>query len=90
MTKAIIDRFEDNQKVVLMIESIGKEIILDQKALPLGASRGDIIDVDLSSDGITIKAIDAIATEQTKKRIQTKLDRLRQKNKGSQINRYEK
>ena len=74
--KAVVDRFEEDQAVLLLGEQ-ESQLVVDRVQLPPGTREGDWLRVDVQN-GMLIRAeIDEAETQRMKARIATKLDRLR-------------
>lgn len=83
--RGMLDRLEDNQLAVILIEEINKEIILPIKHLPKGSEEGTWFHIKEMNGSFEIIAID---DERTKKEIQRSKDllaKLRTKSKGSKF-----
>lgn len=74
--KAVIDRFEDGFAVLLVGET-NRLVNVPRKRLPKGVKEGTWLKVELEGDLLASAEIDAEETENAKKRIAEKLERLR-------------
>jgi len=74
--KAVIDRFEGN-KAVLFVGEPQRQVVVENKDLPLGANEGVWLLIELSSDNLISADIDEKETNRAKNRILDKLERLR-------------
>jgi len=84
--KGILDRFENDQAVIL-IEEINEEVIFPKSELPAGSDVNTYFTIEKRDDGYHIIAIDQ---EKTKNEAQTTSDlmkTLKAKNKGSKFKR---
>lgn len=83
---AVVDRISEG-KAVILIESHQKEIILDVEKAKILLAAGDWLDLVLDSkDKITSMEINYALTEERKAKVESVMDRLKQK-KGSKFKR---
>jgi hypothetical protein len=75
-TKAVIDRFEGDKAVLLVVEEQDRLVVL-KSFLPKGAKEGDWLKVDVEDDRVLSVAIDSDKTATAKSRIADKLAKLR-------------
>jgi hypothetical protein len=73
-TKAVIDRFEGDQAVLLVHE---KPMVFRRKSLPVGLKEGDWLMIEIEGERLVSAEYDEAETEKTKERIAEKLARLR-------------
>ena len=76
MEKAVIDRFEEGQAVLLVGED-ERRINVPRKVLPRGAREGHWLQVELEGDQLVSAVIDLEETARAKQRVMEKLERLR-------------
>lgn len=81
-TVAVIDRFSDQDTAVILVESIQKEFVVKQTALPLEAKPHDYLDVEIIDQTLKIIGINHEETTAQKTNIKDKMAKLRAKNKG--------
>lgn len=74
--KAVIDRFEDGQAVLLVGEQ-EKQFIVLRTSLPKGAKEGHWLKAELDGERLVSVAIDQEETARARQRILEKLERLR-------------
>ena len=75
-TKAVIDRFEGDQAVLLVGED-EDQLIVPRAFLPTGVKEGQWLQVDVEDDRVLSAVIDEAETAKAKERIAEKLERLR-------------
>jgi|WetSurMetagenome_2_1015567.scaffolds.fasta_scaffold1061640_2 hypothetical protein len=73
-TKAVIDRFEGDQTVLLVNE---KPMVFRRKYLPAGLKEGDWLLIEVEGKRLVTAEYDEAETMKTKERIAEKLARLR-------------
>lgn len=86
-TEAMIDRFGDQETVVILAEEIGKEFVIKKEELPEGAVRGDYLLIEIENDEIQSIELNPKKTIEQKSTIQSKLEQLRQGKTKSQFKR---
>ena len=74
--KAVIDRFEDDQAVLLLNDG-QDQLVAPRKVLPRGAKEGDWLQVEIKDGKVVSAVIDADETTSAKQMIAEKLARLR-------------
>ena len=79
--KAVIDRFEGEQAVLLLGDG-EIQLVVPRESLPGEAKEGDWLQVEIEEGVLVDAAIDAQATARAEERIAAKLARLR---KGEQL-----
>jgi AMMECR1 domain-containing protein len=77
--KAVIDRFEGKQ-AVLLVDEKPRNVL--RETLPKGATEGDWLEVEFEGETLMRAKLDADETARMKKRIDEKLERLRNRGKG--------
>ena len=76
MVRAVVDRFE-GQFAVLIVEGQSKPVDVPSDRLPNGIHEGDHLQVEFQDDQLIDIQRDPEATEQARRRIQDKVNRLR-------------
>jgi hypothetical protein len=76
--KAVIDRFEGKQAVLLVGEK-PRDVL--REALPEGVKEGDWLEVEFEGERLVRAKLDSDETARMKKRIEEKLERLRKRGK---------
>lgn len=74
--KAVIDRFEEDQ-AVLLIGDQERKLVVPRKSLPRGVKEGHWLRVEMDGERLVSAAIDEEETAKVKQRIAEKLERLR-------------
>ena len=74
--KAVIDRFEDDQAVLLLNDG-QDQLVVPRKVLPHGAKEGDWLQIEVKEGKVISAVIDSEETAKAKQRIADKLARLR-------------
>lgn len=74
--KAVVDRFEDDQAVVLVGDE-ENQLVIDRAQLPPGTREGHWLQVELVDDVLVRVEIDEEGTARTERRIASKMDALR-------------
>ncbi len=74
--KAVIDRFEDGQ-AVLLVGDQERCLVVPRRSLPRGARESHWLKVDIQEDQLISATIDEEETARAKQRIAEKLDKLR-------------
>ena len=85
--QAVLDRIVDGEKATILVESIGKEYVLNVSELPKGAKEGSLLDIELTNNTITTIAINHERTEEVSKKVTDQLNAIRAKSKGSKFKR---
>lgn len=83
--QGVIDRFTDGNKAVILIESIGKEIVVSQKDLPQGAKPHDWVRLQQTKDTFQVISIDREKTAAQKMKVEQLKAKLRAKSRGSKF-----
>ena len=84
--EGVLDRIEDG-KAVILVESIGKEFLIDESRLPEGSVEGMWFNLTIVADDIKEISIDHQITESREQQVNEKLNRLRKKKTGSKFRR---
>ena len=84
MSKTIgyIDRIEEG-KAVIIVEEIKKEFVIDKKDINPSIKEGDWLQIELNEGQIEWINKDDSLTDENRKRIKGKADKVRKKSKGS-------
>ena len=84
--EAMIDRFTEKNRAVVLAEGIGWEFLLEKEELPEGAERGDYLNLELDEDDQIVQVeIDEETTAERKTVIKSKLEKLRARQTGSRF-----
>lgn len=76
MQSVVIDRFEGKFAILLFVDS-DVSLMTQRDKLPKGVHEGDYLRIELEDDQIVHSERDEQATEEARRRIQAKRDRLR-------------
>ncbi len=74
--KAVIDRFEEDQ-AVLLVDDEERKLIVPRRSLPRGSKEGHWLKLELAGDRLVSAIIDHEETSRARQRIAEKLNRLR-------------
>ncbi|SFH62953.1 DUF3006 domain-containing protein [Pisciglobus halotolerans] len=85
--KGVLDRFESQQKAVILIEEIQKEWVVPRSILPEGSSKNTWFTIEEQGDTFKIKGIDEKLTKEKAQSSAALLKKLRAKNTGSKFKR---
>ena len=83
--KGYLDRIEDNDLAVILIEDINEEIIIPLDQLPEGSTENTWLQLEKTDDSFQVIAIDDEKTEQETETSQDLMAKLRAKSKGSKF-----
>jgi len=83
--KGYLDRIEDNDLAVILIEEINEEIIIPLDELPEGSTENTWLQLEKTDDSFQVIAIDDEKTEQETETSQDLMAKLRAKSKGSKF-----
>ncbi|HLS06634.1 MAG TPA: DUF3006 domain-containing protein [Bacillota bacterium] len=83
--RGVIDRFADGNQAVILIEAIGKEIVVSQDDLPSGAKAHDWVKLRKVNNTYVVVSIDHEKTAAQKSKVGQLQAKLRAKSKGSQF-----
>lgn len=79
MYSAYLDRFTDNDKALLLVEGLQKEIHVDIVALPPNSIVGTWFSIEIQGDEITLLQVDEGKTMEMKQVIDDRMQRLKSK-----------
>ncbi|MBI2848114.1 MAG: DUF3006 domain-containing protein [Chloroflexi bacterium] len=79
--KAVIDRFEEDQ-AVLLVGDQERKLVVPRTSLPHGVKEGHWLKIEVQGQKLVIALIDEEETARVKQRIAEKLERLR---RGEQL-----
>lgn len=83
--KGVIDRFTDQGLAVILIESLGKEIVVLQSELPPGAKAQDWVDLKQINGSYVIESIAYEKTAEQRTKVEQLQAKLRRKSRGSKF-----
>ena len=75
--KAVIDRFENGQ-AVLLVGDQERKLVVPRKSLPRGVKEGHWLKINIEEESLVSAAIDDEETARVRQRIAEKLERLRE------------
>jgi hypothetical protein len=81
MIKAVIDRIVDGKHAVLLVGESEEEQVVSCSLLPEGVDEGSWLNVQFEGDQVVSIEVDQDETEKRKRRIQDKMNSLRQRSK---------
>lgn len=81
--KGILDRFEDNNKAVILLEEIKEELIVPIEKLPVGSNVNTYFNIEKLHEEYKIISIDEGATQQEARKTSDLMARMRAKSNGS-------
>ncbi|WP_100010210.1 DUF3006 family protein [Lentibacillus sediminis] len=83
--KGILDRMEDNNKAVILIEEQKEEIIVSRDELPEGSDVNTWFQMEEQEGKYHIVAIDEAMTKEKAQTTSSLMEKLRNKSKGSKF-----
>ncbi|WP_163969737.1 DUF3006 domain-containing protein [Oceanobacillus halotolerans] len=87
--KGIVDRIEDNNQAVILIEEKNEQFTVPVEQLPPGANVNTYLEIVEQHGTYTIQGIDKAATENETAKTKDLMEKLRAKGKGSKFKRHE-
>lgn len=81
--KGILDRIEDGDQAVILIEEVQKALIIPLKDLPKGSKENTFFHVKEFKGEYRIMSIDHEATKRKAKKAEDLMEKLRKKSSGS-------
>ena len=85
--KGILDRFEDNNQAVILIEETQKALIIPKSELPAGSKAGIWFNIVEKNGAYKIISIDNETTRREEKKAAELMEKLRAKSTGSKFKR---
>jgi len=83
--KGVIDRFTDRNQAVILIESIGKEIVVSRNDLPRGAKAQDWVNLKQINGTFQVISIDRKKTTAQRLKVEKLQAKLRARSRGSKF-----
>ncbi|WP_449536383.1 DUF3006 domain-containing protein [Ferdinandcohnia sp. Marseille-Q9671] len=83
--KGYLDRIEDNQHAVILVEEINKEFIIPINDLPSGSSAGSYFDLTIENETITSITRNENETHSQQQKVDDMMSKLRKKSSGSKF-----
>ncbi|WNF38623.1 DUF3006 domain-containing protein [Bacillaceae bacterium IKA-2] len=81
MDKAVVDRIVDEKLVVLLVGDQEIEKVIALEKLPAGVMEGTWIKVEFNGNDLIAIEVDEEKTSETKERVRSKMDLLRERSK---------
>ncbi|MFZ3590943.1 DUF3006 family protein [Bacillus sp. DJP31] len=85
--KGYLDRIEDNQFAVILVEEIKKEFIIPKAELPEGSVEKSYFDLIIENDLIKSMKLNEQTTSSEQQNVANLMSKLRSKSKGSKFKR---
>ncbi|MFB4168472.1 DUF3006 family protein [Virgibacillus sp. JSM 102003] len=83
--KGILDRFEDSNKAVILMEETKEEVVIPVEQLPEGSSKNTYFNMKKVDDKYQIVSIDEATTQKEAETSSDLMAKLRAKSKGSKF-----
>ena len=83
--KGYLDRIEDNQFAVILVEEMNKEFVIPKAKLPAGSVEKAYFDLTIENNQITSIKIDNATTITEQQKVDNLMAKLRLKSKGSKF-----
>jgi len=83
--KGYLDRIEDNQFAVILVEEIKKELIIPVEELPAGSKVNSYFVISIENEKITSIKLDVKTTQTEQEKVDDMMTMLRSKSKGSKF-----
>ncbi|WP_077618200.1 DUF3006 domain-containing protein [Bacillus sinesaloumensis] len=83
--KGYVDRIEDNQHAVILVEEINKEFIIPINKLPADISPGAYVDLTIENETITSIKKNEDETNSQQQKVEDMMSKLRKKSSGSKF-----
>jgi hypothetical protein len=81
--KGFLDRIEDQQFAVILVEELNQEFILPKDKLPSGSTERSYFDVTVENGQITFITWNEQETTAQQQKVDDMMEKLRSKSKGS-------
>jgi hypothetical protein len=89
MIKGYLDRIEDNQYAVILVEEMKKEFIVPKEDLPQGSKENSYFEITIENEKITFLKLDEHTTISEQEKVNAMMTELRSKSKGSKFKKNE-
>ncbi|MFD1037490.1 DUF3006 domain-containing protein [Virgibacillus byunsanensis] len=83
--KGVLDRFEDNDKAVILIEEEMKALVIPAEELPKGSEINTYFNIKEKNGDYKILSIDQETTEKEAQKASNLMEKLRAKTSGSKF-----
>lgn len=85
MIKGYLDRIEDNQFAVILVEEMKKEFIIPVGNLPEGSKEKSYFEIRIENDKIISMKLDEQTTQSEQEKVDDLMTKLRSNSKGSKF-----
>lgn len=85
--KGVLDRFENKDQAVILIEEIQKALVVPISELPANSKEGTFFSIEERNGNYKIISIDHETTRREEKKAAELMEKLRAKSKGSKFKR---
>ncbi len=85
--RGFLDRVEDGEQAVILIDDIQKALVIPMAELPKGSKEGTYFNIEEKSGQFRVLSIDKRATEREAKKSTIMMEKLRAKQKESKFKR---
>jgi hypothetical protein len=89
MIKGYLDRIEDNQYAVILVEEMKKEFIIPKEYLPQGSKEDSYFEIIIENEKITSIDLAEQTTLSEQEKVDDMMTKLRSKSKGSKFKKNE-
>lgn len=85
--KGVLDRFEDYDQAVILIEEVQKALVIPRSELPKGSKQGTWFLIEEKNNNYRIISIDHETTKRQQEKSERLMEKLRAKSSGSKFKR---
>lgn len=85
--KGVLDRFEDDDQAVILIEEVQKALVVPKAELPKGSKQGTWFIIKEKNKQYQIISIDHETTKKQQEKAERLMEKLRAKSSGSKFKR---
>ena len=85
--KGVLDRFEDQDQAVILIEEVQKALVIPKDELPKGSKQGTWFLIEEKNEQYNILSIDHETTKKQQEKSDRLMEKLREKSSGSKLKR---
>jgi hypothetical protein len=85
--RGVLDRFEENDQAIILIEEIQKALVIPRSDLPKGSEQGTWFLIENKNANYRIISIDHETTKRQKEKSNRLMEKLREKSSGSKFKR---
>nr|WP_304214384.1 DUF3006 domain-containing protein [Fredinandcohnia onubensis] len=87
--KGYLDRIEENQHAVILVEEISKEFVIPISKLPNGSKAGSYLNLTIENEIITSIMLNENETSTQQQKVDDMMSKLRKKSSGSKFKKKE-